>query len=490
MTELSTEVKKGKLDVNGKTILHTVMMCLVMFGFRYVPAPGAVTEYGMAVLGVFLALVYGWSFIGILWPSLLGIFGLAFAGYGTVEAVALSVMNNSTVFMMMVGSLAFMALMQSKAADVIMAKIMGSKIAQKSPMYTVMIILAATLLINSFGGQMVFYFGIFPIIVSMLKKCGYPVGDRFCVMFLTGFMAAIQLGMCFRPFVGWGLMTAGTMMQLTQTVISYGAYMIIMLLLYIVFVVSYPFFMKLCGCDFNRLANVNISEAFGVNKNQKLDLAQKIVLIAMGIFLTVVIVGSIAGEKLGVLYTYYSQIGVAGMMVLFWIAMTVIKIDGKPILDLREASKMFTWDMLFLVAVALLLSSVLTSQETGISGWLASLITPFFAGKSPITFLIVLGVVTIILTNVANNIAICYIMMNLVAAMYLNGFPVDILAATMIISTFSVLAFLTPASSMPGAMLHGCEMCTPKAVYKIMPVILCYFVVISLATFIIGGMVF
>lgn len=81
-------------------------------------------------------------------------------------------------------------------------------------------------------------------------------------------------------------------------------------------------------------------------------------------------------------------------------------------------------------------------------------------------------------------------MMNLVAAMYLNGFPVDILAATMIISTFSVLAFLTPASSMPGAMLHGCEMCTPKAVYKIMPVILCYFVVISLATFIIGGMVF
>lgn len=133
MTELSTEVKKGKLDVNGKTILHTVMMCLVMFGFRYVPAPGAVTEYGMAVLGVFLALVYGWSFIGILWPSLLGIFGLAFAGYGTVEAVALSVMNNSTVFMMMVGSLAFMALMQSKAADVIMAKIMGSKIAQKSP---------------------------------------------------------------------------------------------------------------------------------------------------------------------------------------------------------------------------------------------------------------------------------------------------------------------------------------------------------------------
>jgi len=479
-----------KIDINWKMIIHTAIMVVIMFGFRFVPAPGAVTEYGMAVLGVFLSLVYGWSFIGILWPSLLGMFGLAFTGYGTVEQVALGMFNNSTVFMMMVGSLAFMALLQSKAADYLMAKIMGSSLAQKSPMYTVMIILAATVLINSFGGQMVFYFGIFPIMVSMLKKCGYSVGERFNVMFLTGFMAGIQLGMCFRPFVGWGLMTVGTMMQLTQTTVSYGAYMVIMVILDVVFIVSYPFFMKLCGCDFNKLANVNIAEAFGVDKNQKMNLTQKIVLIAMGIFLAIVIIGSIAGDKLGIIYTYYSQISVAGMMVLFWIAMTIIKVDGKPMLDLREASKMFTWDMLFLVAIALLISTVLTSQETGISGWLASIVSPFFVGRSPVVFLILLGIVTIVLTNVANNIAICYIMMNLVAAMSLNGFPVDVLASSMIISLFSVLAFLTPASSMPGAMIHACELCTPKAVYQIMPIILVYFIVVCLIILIVGGMVF
>lgn len=483
-------MEKEKIDVNGKTLLHTAVMCVLMFGFRFIPPIGTVTEYGMAVLGVFLALIYGWSFIGLLWPSLLGMFGLAFAGYGTVEQVALAMFNNSSIFMMMVGSLAFMALMQSKAADWMMAKIISSPIAKKSPIYAVMIIFAATLLINSFGGQMIFYFGIFPIMVATIKKCGYKVGDKFSVMFLLGFMACIQLGMCFRPFVGWGLMTVGTMMQLTQTSISYGAYMIIMLVLDLAFLFTYPLLMKVMGCDFDKMATVDITAAFGVDPNAKMNLTQKIVLTAMAIFLIIVIGGSVLGTKLGSLYTYYTSISVAGMMILFWIAMSVIKINGKPMLDLREASSMFGWDMLFLVAIALLISSVLTSAETGISAWIGSIVGPLFAGKSPVVFLIVLSALTLLLTNVANNIAICYIMMNVTASMYLNGLPVDILAASMIISIMSVIAFLTPASSMPGAMLHACDALTPKAMYQITPIFLIYFLVLATAVFIIGGMIF
>lgn len=107
-----------------------------------------------------------------------------------------------------------------------------------------------------------------------------------------------------------------------------------------------------------------------------------------------------------------------------------------------------------------------------------------------IIMLVLLGIVIIVLSNIANNIEIYYIMMNLVASMYLNGFPVNVLASSMIISIFSVLSFLTPASSMPGAMIHGCELCTPKAVYQIMPIILVYFTVVCSSIFIIGGSVF
>ena len=80
--------------------------------------------------------------------------------------------------------------------------------------------------------------------------------------------------------------------------------------------------------------------------------------------------------------------------------------------------------------------------------------------------------------------------MNVVAAMYLNGLPINILAAALIISVFSVIAFLTPASSMPGAMLHACEVLTPKAIYKTMPLILLYFTAIALIVFIGGSWLF
>lgn len=145
------------------------------------------------------------------------------------------------------------------------------------------------------------------------------------------------------------------------------------------------------------------TEAFGVDPNAKLNLTQKTVLTAMVIFLIVVIGGSVLGSKLGVLYTYYTSISVAGMKILFWIAMTVIKINGKPMLDLREASGMFGWDMLFLVAIALLILSVLTSAGTGISAWIGSVVGSLFTGKSPVVFLIVLAALTLFLANVANT---------------------------------------------------------------------------------------
>lgn len=81
--------------------------------------------------------------------------------------------------------------------------------------------------------------------------------------------------------------------------------------------------------------------------------------------------------------------------------------------------------------------------------------------------LLALAVLTTILNNLCNNIAVCFIMINIVSSRYLNGFDVNLLAAVIIISlTTTICAFLTPASSMPGAMLHVDSNMTASAVYK------------------------
>ena len=59
VAKMTAEVKKSKY------LLHVIVMAVITFGFRFLPGPGTVTSYGMAVLGVFLGLVYGWTFLGL-----------------------------------------------------------------------------------------------------------------------------------------------------------------------------------------------------------------------------------------------------------------------------------------------------------------------------------------------------------------------------------------------------------------------------------------
>lgn len=219
--------------------------------------------------------------------------------YGSVQDVFVAMFSNSTVLMMLVGILAFAAIEQTGAGDWLVAKLLNSKIAKKSPIFIVEIFLFIFYLGNIIGLCWFLYFAMLPLCAEMLLKCGYEKGDKFNLFFLAGCLIFGQIGMTLFPFLGWSLMTVGTMMQLTKTGISYGAYMIVMVILDALFVVSYPFLMKICGCDFSKLANVDIAQAFGVNKDEKLNLVQKIVLTAFLAFLIIVILFSTVGSKLG-----------------------------------------------------------------------------------------------------------------------------------------------------------------------------------------------
>ena len=93
----------------------------------------------------------------------------------------------------------------------------------------------------------------------------------------------------------------------------------------------------------------------------------------------------------------------------------------------------------------------------------------------PLVFLLVIGAATCFLTNFSNNIAICFVMLNIVCSMYNNGFPVNVTAAAFVVSISSVfVAWLTPAASMPGALMHAAEANTSATLYKTVPVMMIY----------------
>ena len=49
------------------------VMAAIMAVFRFLPLPPGLSGEGLAVVGVFFGVLYGWLFIDMVWPSLAGI---------------------------------------------------------------------------------------------------------------------------------------------------------------------------------------------------------------------------------------------------------------------------------------------------------------------------------------------------------------------------------------------------------------------------------
>ena len=73
-----------KLEKKNLKQLHMMISVFIMVAFRFLPPFGQMTEPGMQVLGVFVGGLYGWIFVDLLWPSLIGLLVL-----GTTDAITM-----------------------------------------------------------------------------------------------------------------------------------------------------------------------------------------------------------------------------------------------------------------------------------------------------------------------------------------------------------------------------------------------------------------
>lgn len=157
------------------------------------------------------------------------------------------------------------------------------------------------------------------------------------------------------------------------------------------------------------------------------------------------------------------NIGVYGW-VLFVVAVAMIwHVDGQPVLDKKKAPAFFFWDLILVVAAAMVVATQLTSAETGVSAMIGQLIAPLF-GLPDYAFLITLGVITFLATNFANNVAVTITMMTIAMTMAGQiGFNLPV--ALMVITIYGVIGLITPAGSVNGAMIHAHSFTTAKSAY-------------------------
>ena len=100
--------KKEKRDLYW---VHVVIGFVLLILFSYViPAPDPITPLGMKIVGAFIMMVYTWSTVGTLWPSLLGLFFVGISGIGGdagFNGVWMKAVGNYTVLLVLFGMVLF-----------------------------------------------------------------------------------------------------------------------------------------------------------------------------------------------------------------------------------------------------------------------------------------------------------------------------------------------------------------------------------------------
>ena len=154
-------------------------------------------------------------------------------------------------------------------------------------------------------------------------------------------------------------------------------------------------------------------------------------------------------------------------------------VDGEPVLNKKKAPAYFYWDLILVVAAAMVVAGQITSANAGITPMVGQMLRPLMT-LPPAAFLFALGFITFILTNFANNVAVTVTMItiSMTMAAQIPGFNLQ--AALLIITVFGVIGLLTPAGSVNGAMIHAHAFTDTKACY-IAGVIMIIFMTIVLA---------
>ena len=133
----------------------------------------------------------------------------------------------------------------------------------------------------------------------------------------------------------------------------------------------------------------------------------------------------------------------------------------------KVISNNVSWGSYFIIVAAVLLGSVLTNPSTGVSAFLAYILSPIFQGMSPAVFIILILALGGVLTNICNSLVIGMILQPIIMTYCIQTGADARPIVTLMIQFVLLSAAVTPAASPFAAILHSNKEWVPtKYVYQ------------------------
>lgn len=487
---------KQNLSKNKKSYyIHTVIMLAIAVAFYFIPAVEPLTPLGMKVLGVFLAMLYGWLFCDVVWPSLFGLLMLGVCGYDKVGIVFASAYGNSTVIMLILFCAVTAILSAAGIAEYIANKMISLKILQGRPYVLMLVLLLVMVVLALTVGATAGFLIILPLIKEISKNFGYKPGDKWPMYMILSAAYIDCVSYQLLPFKAGPALVYGSYTQFSGVEdINYVAYMICVFAMLVAAIAACVLFCKfVIRPDVSCIQNSASAVSGGVGKSaETLSSYQKYVLVSFLVLMIALLWPNVAPASWGIT-TFLKNLTTNGILMAY--IMIYLFFNFKEGIGFKTIlSRDMAWPAIYLVGAAMTMASAFQSEATGIMAWIEKLVTPLVEGQNIYVFVLIIMVLSIVMTNIANNMATLAIFTPLAYTIGMStGANIQMEALMLCVLMTGATGLITPPASSISAYMYGEKEWLPgNCVFKYGALFCCVFnlIIIYIFGFGLGSLLF
>ena len=477
---------------------------VLMVGFQFIPAPSPITQSGMALLGMFIGLIFLYTVVDSVWPNIVAmcVFALhAFEIYPNstqssgIDVAGSQVFGGSIPFFIIGMLILNYALESCGLLRRIALWFVTRKTARKNPWAFTFMLFLATLVLASFMDVSPTTVVMLAVAHSIFENLGFKKGDAWPRMVVTAITWIVCIGFFMTP-IGHNIVIlfTGMIAAATGQSVNLFSYMLVGVPVgFLLFLLMFLYFRFVARPDVSHFREVDF-QVIEAMRPGKMDLREKLtawiaaislfLLIAPG-FVEVILPGNAFSHVMNSLATTFVIYAAIALL-------AIIRVDGKALLDIPEACSKISWPQVILVGSIVMVALSMSESTTGIPQWVSSYVAPILTGGSPLFTFTLIAALCVILTNILNNVAVgaifCTICAPLCETAGLNAY---ILA--MVITICAQMGFTTPAAFPTIALATGDEYCNSNYVLRhgismtVMSLIVSVALVYPLSLLVFGG---
>ncbi len=427
---------------------------VIMFGFGYLPPVAPLTKMGMEVVGIFLGLIFYWTFVGLLWPSLLGLLALGLSDALTLNKVLSTAFGAPIMVLFLMTMVLFGAFQHYGVSRYIGYWFLTRKIINGKPVVFSFVFMYTAYLISALVSILPSLLLMWSILYSLLKDVGYKKGEAYTNLMVSGVLFGAMSGQAAKPFVGTPLIVLSSYEKVAGMPMDYLPYMTYGFIMSTIVLLVYALVIKfILRPDMSKIADISI-EQFTKNPLPPMDKRQKVLLASLFSYFGLILLPSLL--PLDILpIIILKKLGPVGLTIGFLVGLNVYKINGEPCVEFKAmAGKYIIWDVFCLGAMAVVIAGVLSNPATGLTAFLTELFSPLLTSASGYVSMLLILLFGMGITQVANNAVMAAVLMPVIGV-FCEQTGMSFAGAATFMTFAMHVAILSPAASPYAAMLYA-----------------------------------